>query len=216
MSIKIHNFIKLAIINSHFMQNPERKNFTIVIFASGNGTNAARIIDYCLTKQNISVLKVFSNKKEAPVLNKAAQRHILTTTFSKDDLYKNDKIKHHLHQLNPDLIVLAGFMWIFPKHILADFPDQVINIHPALLPQYGGKGMYGDHVHKAVLANREKKSGISIHYVNEKYDEGEIIAQYETPIEPQETIDSLKQKIHQLEHQYYPVVIEQLLKEKYA
>lgn len=198
------------------MQNTERKNFTIVIFASGNGSNAARIIDYAQRNQNFSVSKVFSNKQNAPVLEKAHIRNIPGISFSKEELYKNDAIRNQLRQLQPDLIVLAGFMWVFPASILIDFPNQVINIHPALLPKYGGKGMYGDHVHKAVLDNKEEKSGISIHYVNENYDEGRIIAQYETSIAKDETLDSLKQKIHQLEHKYYPLVIEQLLKEQHA
>ncbi|MDR9400875.1 MAG: phosphoribosylglycinamide formyltransferase [Psychroflexus sp.] len=198
------------------MQNTEHKNFTIVVFASGNGSNAARIIDYAQHHQNFSVSTVFSNKQKAPVLEKARVRNIPGISFSKEELYKKDTLKNQLRQLQPDLIVLAGFMWIFPQDILADFPNRVINIHPALLPKYGGKGMYGDHVHKAVLDNKEERSGISIHYVNENYDEGRIIAQYETSIANDETLDSLKQKIHQLEHEYYPLVIEQLLKEQHA
>lgn len=198
------------------MQNPESKKPGIVIFASGNGTNAVKLIEYASMNNAYRVLRVFSNKKNAPVLEKAQNRNIPTTTFTKEALYKNDIVKEQLDRIKPDLIVLAGFMWIFPQDILAEFPDQVINIHPALLPKYGGKGMYGDHVHKAVLDNKEERSGISIHYVNENYDEGRIIAQYETSIAKDETLDSLKQKIHQLEHKYYPVVIEQLLKEQHA
>lgn len=198
------------------MQNPESKKPGIVIFASGNGTNAVKLIEYASMNNAYRVLRVFSNKKNAPVLEKAQNRNIPTTTFTKEALYKNDIVKEQLDRIKPDLIVLAGFMWIFPQDILAEFPDQVINIHPALLPKYGGKGMYGDHVHKAVLDNKEERSGISIHYVNENYDEGRIIAQYETSIAKDETLDSLKQKIHQLEHEYYPVVIEQLLKEQHA
>ena len=196
------------------MQHPDSNNFTLIIFASGNGSNAVKIIDYAQTYNCFTVKAVFSNNKNAPVLQKASEKEIEVTAFTRDEFYHSDKIKEQLDQIAPDLIVLAGFMWIFPKFILDQFPKRVINIHPALLPKYGGKGMYGDHVHKAVLANQEKQSGITIHYVNEKYDEGQIIAQYETQVDQRETLESLKKKIQQLEHHYYPRVIHQLLKQK--
>ena len=198
------------------MQNPESKKPGIVIFASGSGTNAVKLIEHASVNNTYRVLSVFSNKKNAPVLEKAQTRNIPTTTFTKEAFYENDTVKSQLEQLKPELIVLAGFMWIFPQDILAEFPQRVVNIHPALLPKYGGKGMYGDHVHKAVLENNEERSGISIHYVNENYDEGRIIAQYETRIAEDETLDSLKQKIHQLEHEHYPKIIDELLKQEHG
>ena len=198
------------------MQNPESKKPGIVIFASGSGTNAVKLIEHASLNNTYRVLSVFSNKKNAPVLEKAQTRNIPTTTFTKEAFYENDTVKSQLEQLKPELIVLAGFMWIFPQDILEEFPQRVVNIHPALLPKYGGKGMYGDHVHKAVLENNEERSGISIHYVNENYDEGRIIAQYETRIAEDETLDSLKQKIHQLEHEHYPKIIDELLKQEHG
>ena len=198
------------------MQNPESKKPGIVIFASGSGTNAVKLIEHASLNNTYRVLSVFSNKKNAPVLEKAQTRNIPTTTFKKEAFYENNTVKDQLEQLKPALIVLAGFMWIFPQDILAEFPQRVVNIHPALLPKYGGKGMYGDHVHKAVLENNEERSGISIHYVNENYDEGRIIAQYETRIAEDETLDSLKQKIHQLEHEHYPKIIDELLKQEHG
>ena len=198
------------------MQNPESKKPGIVIFASGSGTNAVKLIEHASLNNTYRVLSVFSNKKNAPVLEKAQTRNVPTTTFTKEAFYENDTVKSQLEQLKPALIVLAGFMWIFPQDILAEFPQRVVNIHPALLPKYGGKGMYGDHVHKAVLENNEERSGISIHYVNENYDEGRIIAQYETRIAEDETLDSLKQKIHQLEHEHYPKIIDELLKQEHG
>lgn len=196
------------------MQHPDSKKFTLVIFASGSGSNAVKIIEYAKKHHIFTVKAVFSNNKNAPVLQKASEKQIEITAFTRDEFYHSNKIKDQLNQIAPDLIVLAGFMWIFPQFILDQFPGKVINIHPSLLPKYGGKGMYGDHVHKAVLANREKQSGITIHYVNEHYDEGQIIAQYETNIDQQETLESLKKKIQQLEHHYYPHVIHQILNQQ--
>ena len=117
-----------------------------------------------------------------------------------------------MKDIKPDLIVLAGFLWLFPSNIIQEFPDKIINIHPALLPKYGGKGMYGAKVHESIIANKEKESGISIHYVNEKYDEGNIIFQASTRIENDDNAESLAEKIHQLEYQHFPEVIQQLLK----
>jgi len=198
------------------MQDFDVENFSIVIFASGNGSNAENIIQYAEKHQCFAVKAVFSNKKNPPVLQKARNMNIDAFSFERKEFYDSNQIKDQLEEMAPDLIVLAGFMWIFPKFIIDQFPKRVINIHPALLPHYGGKGMYGDHVHKAVLSNQEKQSGITIHYVNENYDEGQIIAQYKTNIHNQENIDSLKKKIQKLEHQYYPQVIHQLINQKNA
>ena len=196
------------------MQNPESKKFSLVLFASGNGTNAVNIIDQAKNLNTYDVDRVFSNYKNAPIVKKAEDKNLAVTTFTKDEFYNTNSIKDELEKIDPDLIVLAGFMWIFPKFILDKFPGKVINIHPALLPKYGGKGMYGDKVHQAVLAKDEPKSGITIHYVNEHYDEGKVIAQYDVPIDKNENLSSLKDKIQKLEHRYYPLVIHQLLKQK--
>lgn len=183
----------------------------IVIFASGTGTNAENIIKYFQDSSIARVVAVFSNRKSAKVLRKAHDLKVKALYFDRDALYKSKEVLHVLEDMQPDLIVLAGFLWVFPANILEAFPNKVINIHPALLPNYGGKGMYGAKVHEAVINNKDEESGISIHYVNEKYDEGEIIFQTKTRIEKNDTADSLAGKIHQLEYKHFPEVIEQLL-----
>ena len=183
----------------------------IVIFASGSGTNAENIIKHFQKNDLANVVQVFSNKKEAKVLQRATSLHVNNESFTKEDLFENAKIKSLLQKLSPDLIVLAGFLLKFPTDILADFPNKVINIHPALLPKYGGKGMYGNNVHKAVVDNKENESGITIHYVNSKYDEGEIIFQAKTRIAQNDTYQDVASKIHFLEQKHFPLVVEQLL-----
>lgn len=186
----------------------------LVIFASGSGSNAENIIRYFQKKQTARVAAVLSNRKNAFVLDRAKKLGVPARAFSKDDLYSNDTIKNLLLKINPDLIVLAGFLLKFPEDILKEFPSRVINIHPALLPKYGGKGMYGSFVHQAVLENKEKETGISIHYVNEEYDEGALIFQKSFAVDPEETPDSLVEKIHALEHEWFPQVIESILSSK--
>ncbi|WP_081208298.1 phosphoribosylglycinamide formyltransferase [Salegentibacter sediminis] len=183
----------------------------IVIFASGTGTNAENIIKYFQDSSLARVVAVFSNRKSAKVLRKAHDLEVKALYFDRDALYKSNEVLHVLEDIKPDLIVLAGFLWVFPNNILKKFPDKVINIHPALLPNYGGKGMYGAKVHETVINNKDKESGISIHFVNEKYDEGEIIFQTKTMVDKNDTPDSLAGKIHQLEYKHFPEVIEQLL-----
>ncbi|WP_372917211.1 phosphoribosylglycinamide formyltransferase [Salegentibacter sp.] len=185
----------------------------IVIFASGTGTNAENIIKYFQDSPLARVVAVFSNRKSAKVLRKAHDLKVKALYFDRDALYKSNEVLHVLKDIQPDLIVLAGFLWVFPNKILEEFPDKVINIHPALLPNYGGKGMYGEKVHESVINNKDEESGISIHYVNDKYDEGEIIFQTKTKIDKDETPESLAEKIHQLEYKHFPQVIEQLLQQ---
>lgn len=181
----------------------------IVLFASGNGSNAEEIIKYFKKNAQGTVVAVFSNKLDAKVLDKAKNHEIPTVVFDKTQL--NDGIVlEELHQFQPDLIVLAGFLLKFPESILKEYP-KVINIHPALLPKYGGKGMYGMNVHKAVLENKEKETGITIHYVNEHYDEGEFIFQKSVNIEDCKTPEEIAQKVHELEHEYFPRVISETL-----
>lgn len=185
----------------------------IVLFASGSGTNVENIIKYFTESKIARVVAVFSNNPVATVLERANKLHVHSVVFSKEDL-KTGKVLHDLNQMHPELIVLAGFLLQFPEDIIESYPDKIINIHPALLPKYGGKGMYGAHVHKAVLESREKETGISIHYVNIHYDEGEIIFQKSISIEDCTTYEEIAEKIHELEQNFFPKVIEQILTEQ--
>ena len=195
----------LLITSTNF---PKKK---IIIFASGNGSNAENIIRYFKNNGKAEVIAVFSNNPSAPVLKRAHDLNVKALHFDREALYHNNEVLNLLQDMKPDLIVLAGFLWIFPGKILKHFPNKVINIHPALLPKYGGKGMYGMNVHKAVLEKKELETGISIHYVNEKYDEGKLIYQATVPVEPQDSADDIAGKIHQLEYEHFPKVIEKLL-----
>lgn len=185
----------------------------IVIFASGSGTNAENIVRYFKDNKNINVALILSNKKNAGVLDRADQHHINALYFNRTALYRSAVILDLLKTIKPDLIVLAGFLWKFPQNILEAFPDKVINIHPALLPKYGGKGMYGMHVHKTIVENGEKESGITIHYVNENYDEGAVIFQATTAISPSDAPEDVARKVHELEYEHFPKVIGKLLGE---
>lgn len=180
-----------------------------MLFASGNGSNAEQIINYFKNSENAKVVAIFSNKADAKVLDRAKNHNIPSVVFSKTQL-NEDFVFDKLQQFQPDLIVLAGFLLRFPQSILKVYP-KVINIHPALLPKYGGKGMYGMHVHQAVLDNKEIETGITIHYVNEHYDEGEFIFQKAVNIQDCKTADEIADKIHILEHQYFPEVIAGIL-----
>lgn len=182
-----------------------------MIFASGNGSNAENIIRYFQDRGTARVIAVFSNSRTAKVLRRAHDLKVKALHFDREALYDSDDVLNLLKDMQPDLIVLAGFLWIFPNKILKRFPDKVINIHPALLPKYGGKGMYGMNVHKAILEQKEVETGISIHYVNEKYDEGKLIFQATTTIDPEDTVEEIAGKIHQLEYEHFPKVIEKLL-----
>ena len=182
----------------------------IVIFASGSGTNAENIIKYFANKDCATVVSVFTNNSNAKVIERASDLKISSEIFSKNELFE-DKVLEKLKKIDPDLIVLAGFLLKLPPSIIENYPNKIINIHPALLPKYGGKGMYGMNVHKAVVENQEKESGITIHYVNENYDEGNIIFQESFPLSGKETADDVAHKIHELEHQYFPEVIAGIL-----
>ena len=182
----------------------------IVIFASGSGTNAENIIRYFQATKSASVEAVFTNKADAQVIQRAEKYQVLSQVFTKNDL-EAGKVLQEINTIQPDLIVLAGFLLKFPESIVAEYPDKIINIHPALLPKYGGKGMYGMHVHRAVVDNKESKTGITIHYVNENYDEGNIIFQKEVTVLISDTPEVVAAKIHELEQDHFPVVIEKLL-----
>lgn len=183
----------------------------IVILASGNGTNTQAIIDH-FKKSNIAKISlILSNKSTAYVLERAQKNNIPAMSFNKFAFAKAGKVEALLLAEQPDIIVLAGFLWKIPESLVKLFPKKIINIHPALLPNYGGKGMYGMNVHRAIIENKEEKSGITIHYVNEHYDEGAIINQFSCPIYKEDTAEDLAAKIHKLEHQHFPTVIEKLL-----
>jgi phosphoribosylglycinamide formyltransferase 1 len=184
----------------------------IAIFASGSGTNAENIIKYFSTGKTARVELVLSNRREAFVLKRAAALNVDTVFFEHDDFYSSENILSRLQEKNIDFLVLAGFLWLVPENILSCYEKRIVNIHPALLPAYGGKGMYGAKVHKAVLENHDKESGITIHYVNRYYDEGDIIFQARCTIEDSDTPDSLASKVHILEYEYYPRVIEELIR----
>jgi len=184
----------------------------IAIFASGSGSNAQKIMEHFKKHTDAEVAIVLTNNPEAYVLQRADNFEIPTHIFEKHEFYQTTQILDLLKNLNIDIIVLAGFLWLIPDTILANYPKRIINIHPALLPKYGGKGMYGDRVHKEVLANGDEESGISIHYVNEDFDSGEIIYQARYKIEKNDDLEIIKFKGQQLEHQYFPKIIEQVLK----
>lgn len=183
----------------------------IVVFASGSGSNAEQIIQHFANQPNIRVAKIYVNKPDAFVIERAKRHQIETKVFDRSYFLSHQGLISDLSLENPDLIVLAGFLWKIPEMIVKAYPNKIINIHPALLPKFGGKGMFGMHVHRAVIATGESESGITIHYVNENYDEGAIIMQAKFSIAPSETPESLAQKIHKLEHQHYPVAIEKIL-----
>lgn len=183
----------------------------IIIFASGSGTNTQNIIEHFQRSKIAKVVRVLTNNKNAKVLERAKALKTKTSIFTKEELNAENGVLKILKKETPDLIVLAGFLWKFPEIILKEFPKKVINVHPALLPKYGGKGMYGNHVHEAVVKNAEKETGITIHYVNEQYDEGAIIFQKSVPLTENETSETVAEKVHKLEHQYFPKVIEDLL-----
>lgn len=184
----------------------------IVIFASGNGTNAENIIKYFQLTEVAEVALVLSNKKDAKVLERAKNLNVDTLSFTKEELSSEEGVLKNLKDVKPDLIVLAGFLLKFPEVIIAEFPNKIINIHPALLPKYGGKGMYGSAVHEAVVKNKDTETGISIHYVNENYDEGAIISQKTVQLSKADTPDTVAAKVHELEYEWFPKIIEEILK----
>lgn len=184
----------------------------VAVFASGSGTNFQQICEYFNQKNNdIKIELLIVNKKNAYVLERAKQLNVKSQYFNREDFYYSDRVVECLKENQIDFIVLAGFLWLIPDNILKEYPNKIINIHPALLPKYGGKGMHGHHVHEAVIAAKEQESGITIHYVNEKYDEGNIIFQAKCSISSEDTADSLAEKIHLLEKEHFPKVIDNLL-----
>jgi len=182
----------------------------IAIFASGEGTNARNFVEHFKNHKDIGISLIVCNRKEAGVVGIAQQANIDTIIVDRDSFYNSDTVLDELKQ-KADFIVLAGFLWMIPDNICKAFAGRMVNIHPALLPDYGGKGMYGAKVHEAVIANKEKESGITIHYVNDKYDEGKIIFQAKCPVEANDTPETLAKKVHELEYKFYPEIVEKLL-----
>jgi len=183
----------------------------IVIFASGAGTNAENIIRYFSNEKKAKVVLVLSNKPQAMVLERAAALGVDSFFFDHKQFYETEEVLFTLQRRNADLIVLAGFLWLVPSRIIEEYKWRIVNIHPALLPRFGGKGMYGDRVHRAVLDAGCTESGITIHYVNERYDSGDIIFQAKCPVLPGDNADTLATRVHALEYEHYPVVISKLV-----
>ena len=184
----------------------------IIVFASGSGTNAENIIKYFAKTKIANVVSVFTNNASAKVIERAKNHQIPVEIFSKNELLERNVLQK-IQEIDPDLIVLAGFLLKFPENIIEKYPNKIINIHPALLPNYGGKGMYGMHIHRAIVNNKEKETGISIHYVNENYDEGGIIFQKNIALTEDDTPETVAEKIHELEQKYFPEIIQAVLED---
>ena len=184
---------------------------TIAIFASGRGSNALKIIEYFEGHEHVRVGLIVSNKSEAPVLTMAKQHNVPTLVLERETFYQSRNILENLTIYSIDFIVLAGFLWLIPEYLVQAYEQKIINIHPALLPKFGGKGMYGMHVHRAVREALEQESGITIHYVNTRYDEGDIIFQANCPVLPEDQPADIAHKVQRLEHLHFAKVIEELL-----
>ena len=187
------------------------KKKSIAIFASGSGTNAENIVRYFKHSELASVNLILSNNADAFVLQRANLLNVKTHVFNREEFSQTGQVLKILKDNEISFIVLAGFLWLIPAELIKTYPDKIVNIHPALLPKYGGKGMYGSNVHKAVIACGDTESGITIHYVNEKYDDGNIIFQARCPVSPDDTPETLAEKVHRLEYEHYPRVIEGLV-----
>lgn len=185
----------------------------IAIFASGSGTNAERIIHHFQQHKSIRVILVLSNKEDAFVHERAKKLNIPSRSFTRKQFRESNEVLDWLREEKITHIVLAGFMWLMPENIIQHFPNRIINIHPALLPKFGGKGMYGHFVHEAVRAANEKETGITIHLVNEKYDDGKVLFQASCPVLPGDSPDQIAEKVHTLEYQHYPAQIEKWITE---
>jgi len=183
----------------------------IAVFASGSGSNAENIARHFQPNPNIEVSLILSNNANALVLERAEKLGISSHVFTRSEFKESDDVVNILKKFKIDFVVLAGFLWLIPKNLIRSYPNRIVNIHPALLPKYGGKGMYGMKVHEAVIQNGDTESGISIHMVNEVYDEGEIVFQGKCPVEKGDTPEDLARKVHALEYEYFPKIIEQLL-----
>lgn len=190
------------------------RKFRIALFASGSGSNAEQIIHHFSGHEMIEVVSIFSNKEKAFVHDRAKRLSVPSYSFTRNAMYKTDEVLDQLHAQAIDYVILAGFLWLMPPNLIAAFENRIINIHPALLPKYGGKGMYGQHVHEAVVANKEEETGITIHLVNEEYDKGRILHQSTCKVLTSDTAEQVAEKIHLLEYKYFPQVIEDYILKK--
>ena len=184
----------------------------LAIFASGSGSNAENICNYFSESSDIKVVLICTNREDALIVKRANKLNIPVYIFSKSELNNFVDLHKKLQNIEVDVIILAGFLLKLPTIMVDNYPNRIINIHPSLLPKYGGKGMYGSNIHKAVIKNKELESGISIHFVNQNYDEGKIILQKKCSISDNESVETLIHKIHKLEHNYFPVAIEKTIK----
>lgn len=191
-----------------FLKNEDLKN--IAVLASGNGSNAEKIIQHFKASPKAKVALIASNNRDAYVLERARNHRIPNLWFNRADL-EEGRLKDRLEEMHIDFVVLAGFLLKVPDHLIDAFPARIVNIHPALLPKYGGKGMYGSFVHQAVKQNNESVTGITIHFVNRDYDEGKVVFQKSVAVSPEDSPEDIAEKVHALEHEYYPKVIESLL-----
>jgi len=187
------------------------KTKKIILFASGSGSNVENIANYFKLRKDVTICCVLTNKSDAKVIERCNRLEINALFFNRQAFSKSNFILDMLRSLEPDLVVLAGFLWKIPEAITNAFPNKIINIHPALLPKYGGKGMYGMHVHNAVKEAKETETGITIHYVNAHYDEGAIIQQVKTVVNPKDSPEDIASKVHLLEYEFFPKVIDELL-----
>lgn len=185
----------------------------LAIFASGSGSNAENIIRYFLNEPQIRISCICTNRPDAFVIERVAPYNIPVLVFTKADFYQSEIVLNYLIKNNIHWIILAGFLWLVPAYLIDHFPNRIINIHPALLPKFGGKGMYGLHVHQAVIDQKETSSGISIHYVNREYDKGSLIFQATCKVEQDDTADSLADRVHQLEYMHFPKIIHKVILE---
>ncbi len=185
----------------------------LVILASGSGTNAENIAKYFSNDKNVEIVSILSNKKDAYVLQRAENLGIKHSSFTKSE-FEDGTVTSLIKSMNPDLVVLSGFLLKVPESMVKAFPHAIVNIHPALLPKFGGKGMYGDRVHEAVVASGEKESGITIHYIDENYDQGTTIFQAKCEVLPTDTPHDVATKVHALEYQWFPKILENIIKEK--
>lgn len=183
----------------------------IAVFASGSGSNAENIVKFFRNNDLARVTIILSNKKDAYVLERAQQLGVPSLSFNREDFYNSDKIVRALEEQKIDLVVLAGFLWLVPQSLIEKYDGRIVNIHPALLPKYGGKGMFGMNVHNAVVAEKETETGITIHYVNGRYDEGNVIFQAKVSVNPSDTPEIVADKVHHLEYEHFPKIVEKLI-----